>query len=59
MRVLLAGGAGFVGAHTAVALLDAGHDVVLLDDLSNTSAVAAERVTQITGRPAPLVTGDA
>lgn len=59
MRVLLAGGAGYVGAHTAVALLDAGHDVVLLDDLSNTSAVAAERVSQITGRPAPLVVGDA
>ncbi|MET0811423.1 MAG: UDP-glucose 4-epimerase GalE [Microbacterium sp.] len=59
MRVLLAGGAGYVGAHTAVALLDAGHEVVLLDDLSNTSAVAAERITQITGKPAPLVVGDA
>lgn len=59
MRVLLAGGAGYIGAHTAVALLDAGHEVVLLDDLSNTSAVAAERVTRITGKPAPLVVGDA
>lgn len=59
MRVLLAGGAGFVGAHTAVALLDAGHEVVLLDDLSNTSAVAADRVAEIAGRPAPLVVGDA
>ncbi|MET2010300.1 UDP-glucose 4-epimerase GalE [Microbacterium chocolatum] len=59
MRVLLAGGAGYVGAHTAVALLDAGHDAVLLDDLSNTSAVAADRIAQITGRTAPLVVGDA
>jgi UDP-glucose 4-epimerase len=59
MRVLLAGGAGYIGAHTAVALLDAGHEAVLLDDLSNTSAVAAERVAQITGRPVPLVVGDA
>ncbi len=59
MRVLLAGGAGYIGAHTAVALLDAGHDVVILDDLSGTSAVAAERVTEITGRTAPLVVGDA
>ncbi|MET0296832.1 MAG: UDP-glucose 4-epimerase GalE [Microbacterium sp.] len=59
MRVLLAGGAGYIGAHTAVALLDAGHEVVLLDDLSGTSAVAAERVAAITGRPAPLVVGDA
>lgn len=59
MRVLLAGGAGYIGAHTAVALLDAGHDVVLLDDLSATSAVAAERITEITGKPAPLVVGNA
>jgi UDP-glucose 4-epimerase len=59
MRVLLSGGAGYIGAHTAVALLDAGHEVVLLDDLSGTSAVAAQRVEQITGKPAPLVVGDA
>ena len=59
MRVLLAGGAGYVGTHTAVALLDAGHQVVLLDDLSGTSAVAARRVEAITGRSAPLVVGDA
>lgn len=59
MRVLLAGGAGYVGVHTAVALLDAGHDVVLLDDLSGTSAIAADRVAQVTGRDCPLVVGDA
>lgn len=59
MRVLLAGGAGYIGAHTAVALLEAGHEVVLLDDLSGTSAVAAQRVEAITGAPAPLVMGDA
>ena len=59
MRVLLAGGAGYIGAHTAVALLEAGHEVVLLDDLSNTSAVAAERVAEITGKDVPLVVGDA
>ncbi|MDZ8200023.1 UDP-glucose 4-epimerase GalE [Microbacterium sp. SSW1-59] len=59
MRVLLAGGAGYIGAHTAVSLLDAGHDVVLLDDLSGTSAVAAQRVERITGKPAPLVVGNA
>lgn len=59
MRVLLAGGAGYIGTHTAVALIEAGHDAVLLDDLSNTSAVAAERVGEIVGRPVPLVIGDA
>lgn len=59
MRVLLAGGAGYIGTHTAVSLLEAGHDVVLLDDLSGTHAVAAERVEKITGKPAPLIVGDA
>lgn len=59
MRALLAGGAGYVGAHTAVALLEAGHDVVLLDDLSNASAAAADRVAKITGRSVSLVVGDA
>ncbi len=59
MRVLLAGGAGYIGAHTAVALLDGGHEVVLLDDLSGTHAEAAVRIETITGRPAPLVIGDA
>jgi len=59
MRVLLAGGAGYVGVHTAIALIEAGHDVVLLDDLSNTSGVVAERIRRITGVTAPLVIGDA
>ncbi|GAA2008772.1 UDP-glucose 4-epimerase GalE [Microbacterium ulmi] len=59
MRVLLAGGAGYIGTHIAVALIDAGHEAVLLDDLSNTTAVAADRVTRITGTPVPLVVGDA
>ncbi|WP_309069093.1 NAD-dependent epimerase/dehydratase family protein, partial [Microbacterium sp.] len=59
MKVLLAGGAGYIGAHTAVALLDAGHEVVLLDSLDNTSAVVEQRIAQITGKSAPLVVGDA
>src|ERR671912_374741 len=59
MRVLLAGGAGYIGAHTAVALIEAGHEAVVLDDLSNSSAVAIERVGQITGTHVPLVVGDA
>jgi UDP-glucose 4-epimerase len=59
MRVLLAGGAGYVGTHTAIALLDAGHDAILLDDLSGTHPVAADRVAEITGKPVPLIVGDA
>lgn len=59
MRVLLAGGAGYVGAHAAVSLLDAGHEVVLLDNLGNTSAIVEKRIEKITGKSAPLVVGDA
>src|SRR5690606_18284618 len=59
MRVLLAGGAGYVGTHTAIALIEAGHEPVLLDDLSNTSAIVTERIAEITGKSIPLVTGDA
>ncbi|MEV8267052.1 UDP-glucose 4-epimerase GalE [Microbacterium sp. NPDC076911] len=59
MRVLLAGGAGYIGTHTAISLLSNGHEAVLLDDLSGTHAVAAERVEQISGKKVPLVIGDA
>ena len=47
--VLVTGGAGFIGSHTCVELLAAGYDVVILDDLSNSSPVAVERVRQIAG----------
>ncbi len=59
MRVLLAGGAGYIGAHTAVALVEAGHDVLVVDDLSNSSADAVARVEQITGATIPLLVADA
>lgn len=50
MKVLLTGGAGYIGSHTAVALLDAGHEVVIVDNYSNSSSVAIERVQQIIGK---------
>ncbi len=59
MRVLLAGGAGYIGAHTAVALVEAGHEVLVLDDLSNSSAEAVARVEQLTGATIPLLVADA
>src|SRR5687768_5256357 len=59
MRVLLAGGAGYIGAHTAVALLEAGHDVIVVDDLSNSSAEAVVRVEQLTGATIPFLSADA
>ncbi|GHF30912.1 UDP-glucose 4-epimerase GalE [Streptomyces griseoluteus] len=49
--VLVTGGAGFIGSHTCVELLRSGHEVVVLDDHSNSSPEALERVAKIAGRP--------
>lgn len=49
MRVLLTGGAGYIGAHTVVELVAAGHEAVIFDDFSCSSPVAVERVNEITG----------
>ena len=48
-KLLITGGAGFIGSHTCVVLLDAGHDLTVLDDFSNSSACALDRVAQLTG----------
>ena len=58
MRVLLTGGAGYIGSHTALKLLEAGHEAVSLDNLSNSSRESLRRVAKITGREAPLWVGD-
>jgi UDP-glucose 4-epimerase len=57
-RVLVTGGAGYIGSHTAVELLQAGWEVVVLDNLSHASAESLRRVERITGRQAPLVRAD-
>ena len=49
MKILVAGGAGYIGSHTAVALLNTGHSLVVADNLSNSTADTLERVKQITG----------
>jgi len=56
--VLVTGGAGFIGSHTAVELLEHGHDVVVVDDFSNSTPAALERVEKLTGRRVTLHQGD-
>lgn len=50
-RILVTGGAGFIGSHTIVELQTAGYEVVVVDNLCNSSPIALERVKQITGQP--------
>jgi len=58
MKTLLTGGAGYIGTHTAIELLQSGHDVVIYDNFSNSHPEAIRRVEQITGMPVTLVEGD-
>lgn len=58
MNILLTGGTGYIGSHTAVVLQQAGHRVVLLDNLSNSRAEVAARIGRITGTQPPLEVGD-
>ncbi|MBO6164060.1 MAG: SDR family NAD(P)-dependent oxidoreductase, partial [Lachnospiraceae bacterium] len=50
MAILVTGGAGFIGSHTCVELLNAGYEVVVVDNLSNSSAESLRRVQDITGK---------
>src|SRR3954454_17544572 len=52
MKILVTGGTGYIGSHTTLALLEAGHDVVVLDNLSNSSTESLRRVEELTGRTA-------
>ena len=58
MKVLLTGGAGYIGSHTAVALLQAGHEVAVLDNFSNSQPDVLSRVERITGKLVSVVMGD-
>ena len=55
MRTLVTGGAGYIGSHTCVELLAAGHEIVIVDDLSNASPLAIERIQRIAGRRVEFV----
>ena len=58
MRILVTGGAGYIGSHTLVSLAEAGYEVVVLDNLCNSSEEALRRVEKITGKPVKFILGD-
>ena len=58
MDVLVTGGAGFIGSHTCVELIDAGHNVIVVDDLSAGYVEAVDRVGEITGTRPVLEVAD-
>ncbi|MBR2402016.1 MAG: SDR family NAD(P)-dependent oxidoreductase, partial [Lachnospiraceae bacterium] len=58
MTILVAGGAGYIGSHTVVELQNSGYDVVVVDNLSNSSEKSLERVKQITGKDVKFYKAD-
>ena len=58
MSILVAGGAGYIGSHTCVELLNAGYEVVVIDNLYNSSEEALRRVEKITGKTVKFYEGD-
>ena len=58
MSTLVTGGAGFIGSHTCVELLEHGYDVVIVDNLSNSRAEVVDAIDHITGKRPAFVRGD-
>lgn len=58
MKILVTGGTGYIGSHTALALLEAGYEVVVLDNLCNSSGGALHAIEAICGKSAQLIRGD-
>ena len=58
MVVLVTGGAGYIGSHTCVQLLEAGYDIVVLDNLSNSKLEAVSRISSISGKSFKFIKGD-
>ena len=58
MKILVTGGLGYIGSHTCVELINAGHEPVALDNLSNAQLVVQERVQRITGTTLPFIEAD-
>ncbi len=58
MRILVTGGTGYIGSHACVALVEAGHKVVVIDNLSNSNRDVVDRLENLVGCPIPFVEGD-
>ena len=58
MTVLLTGGAGYIGSHTAVELMSAGYEAIIADNFSNSSPIVIDRLEQITGKRPKLYNVD-
>lgn len=58
MKVLVTGGAGYIGSHTTLCLLENGHDVVVFDNLVNSSSESLQRVEELSGRKVDFRRGD-
>ena len=58
MKVLVTGGAGYIGSHTCVELIEAGHEPVVIDNLCNSNPESLNRVKMITGKEVPFYEGD-
>ncbi|MEF9960382.1 MAG: UDP-glucose 4-epimerase GalE [Niameybacter sp.] len=58
MKILVTGGAGYIGSHTCVELLEAGYEVVIIDDFSNSKPSALEKIKQLSGKEIAFYEGD-
>ncbi|OXL19620.1 UDP-glucose 4-epimerase GalE, partial [Psychrobacter sp. DAB_AL32B] len=57
-KILVTGGAGYIGSHTCIALHEAGYDIVVYDNLSNSSHEAMNRISNLIGKPIEFIEGD-
>jgi len=58
MSILVTGGAGYIGSHTCILLIEAGYDIVIFDNFSNSSSESIKRVEKIVNQSIPLIVGD-
>ena len=58
MAILVTGGTGFIGSHTVVELLNAGKEVIIVDNFSNSKPVVLDRIEKITGKRCKLIEAD-